>query len=59
MDLNFVFNMFTDEQRSLVALVKEFCEREVDRKEMADRADAPIPPMQQKSSSWHGFRGTS
>jgi alkylation response protein AidB-like acyl-CoA dehydrogenase len=44
MDLNFVFNMFTDEQRSLVALMKEFCEREVDRKEMADRADAPISP---------------
>lgn len=44
MDLNFVFNMFTDEQRSLVALMKEFCEREVDRKKLNEMADAPIPP---------------
>ncbi|OPY66975.1 MAG: Acyl-CoA dehydrogenase [Syntrophorhabdus sp. PtaU1.Bin050] len=33
-----------DEQRSLVALMKEFCLREVDRKEMDRRADIPIPP---------------
>jgi acyl-CoA dehydrogenase len=32
-----------EEQRSLVGLMKEFCEREVDRKEMNRLADLPIP----------------
>jgi alkylation response protein AidB-like acyl-CoA dehydrogenase len=32
-----------EEQRSLVALMKEFCEREVDRKALDKRADEPIP----------------
>jgi alkylation response protein AidB-like acyl-CoA dehydrogenase len=42
--LDFNLPYFTDEQRSLGMLMKEFCEREVDMKTLNDRADQPIPP---------------
>lgn len=33
-----------EEQKSLVALMKEFCQREVDPKRLNELADKPIPP---------------
>ncbi|MFC1820670.1 acyl-CoA dehydrogenase family protein, partial [Thermodesulfobacteriota bacterium] len=33
-----------EEQKAFVATMKEFCEREVDRKAMAELADQPFPP---------------
>ena len=34
----------TDEHKSLVMLVKEFCEREVDIRELNELADKPMSP---------------
>ena len=42
MNLNLPY--ITEEYRSLVALMRDFCEREVDRKELDNLADKPIPP---------------
>ncbi|MBN1848402.1 MAG: acyl-CoA dehydrogenase [Deltaproteobacteria bacterium] len=42
MDLNIPY--LRDEDKSLVMLMKEFCEREVDRQALNDLADTPIPP---------------
>jgi alkylation response protein AidB-like acyl-CoA dehydrogenase len=42
--LSFDLPYFTDEHRSLVALVKEFAEREVDMRVLNDMADQLIPP---------------
>jgi alkylation response protein AidB-like acyl-CoA dehydrogenase len=36
--------LLNEKQKSLVALQKEFCEREVDRKALNELADKPIPP---------------
>jgi alkylation response protein AidB-like acyl-CoA dehydrogenase len=41
MDLNLPY--LTDEHKSLVMLMKEFCEREVDPKALCEIADIPIP----------------
>jgi alkylation response protein AidB-like acyl-CoA dehydrogenase len=41
-DLNLPY--LTEEHKSLVMLMKEFCEREVDLKALNQAADAPIPP---------------
>jgi alkylation response protein AidB-like acyl-CoA dehydrogenase len=34
----------TEEHKSLVGLMKEFCQREVDLKKLGEMADVPIPP---------------
>jgi alkylation response protein AidB-like acyl-CoA dehydrogenase len=39
-----IFNMFTEEQKSLVALMKDFCQKELDKKVLEDLADQPIAP---------------
>lgn len=44
LDFTFVFDLLNEEQKSLVALMKEFCQREVDRKRMNELADKPVPP---------------
>ena len=42
----------TDEHKSLVMLMKEFCEREVDIKTLNELADRPIPPH----ATWDDLR---
>lgn len=44
MALKWHLPFFNEETRSLVALMKDFCEREVDRNLMNELADKPIPP---------------
>jgi len=39
-----LFNLFNEEQKSLLVLFKDFCQRELDRKALEDLADKPIPP---------------
>jgi alkylation response protein AidB-like acyl-CoA dehydrogenase len=43
MDLT-LFNLFNEEQKSMVALIKEFCQREIDSKALRELADKPVPP---------------
>lgn len=43
LDFRFLFDVLDEEQKSLVALMKEFCEREVDRKALDKLADRPYP----------------
>lgn len=46
MDLNIPY--LNDEHKRLVKLMKEFCQREVDRQALNDLADKPIPPNAKK-----------
>ena len=43
-----IFNLFNEEQKSLIAFFKDFCQKEVDRKVLEDLADKPIPPKATK-----------
>ena len=45
----------TEEHKSLVMLMKEFCEREVDAKALNKLADMPIPP----NAMWEHLRSGS
>jgi len=42
--MNWNLPYLTDEHKSLVMLMKEFCEREVDIKRLNEIADVPLPP---------------
>lgn len=39
-----IFNLFNEEQKSLLTLMKDFCQRELDRKVLEELADKPFPP---------------
>lgn len=50
MDWNLPY--LTEEHKSLIMLMKEFCEREVDAKALNELADVPIPP----NATWEQLR---
>jgi len=43
MDLR-LMNLFNEEQKSIVALMKQFCQREIDKKALKELADKTVPP---------------
>ena len=44
LDHGWIFDILNDEQKSLVALMKDFCVKEVDIKVLNDLTDMPMPP---------------